>query len=171
MNLLRSGPAVCLAFLLLGIAVVGCSSGDPISPPTAEDVEGSYMVTEFIFTPQATGIQSVNVRDTLVTENTLLELFGSGAALFRYRIVGAPSDIIAGEIDVSATQVRLRLADTGGRLPRLLLPATLTFQREDANSLQLQSQTTANLAAFDPVRFAGLTSVAGTLRLRFERVQ
>jgi hypothetical protein len=159
--------------LQIGLAVVlvvaGCSSGDPISPPTAGDVEGTYAVTEFSFTPRATGIQPVSVLDTLVTANTGLELFGSRAALFRYQIVGAPSDIVAGEFDLTANQLRLRLSDTAGRLPRLLLPTTLTFNRLDANTLRLEAETTANLAAYDPVAFAGLNAVVGTLRLRFVR--
>ena len=169
MRAFSSSLALSSGFLVVALAIAGCSSGDPISPPTAEDVEGNYAITEFTFTPLATGIQSVNVLDTLVTASTGLELFGSRAALFRYRIEGVPADVIAGEFDITATQLRLRLTDPGARLPRLLLPATLTFERVNENTLHLESQITANLAAYDPARFAGLNAVVGTLRLRFER--
>lgn len=156
---------LCAATLLLVLG--GYTAGDPITPPSPVDVEGLYAVAEFRFTPHATAVEPADVHQRLVLAATSLELFGSGAALLRFRLKGRPSDLVAGEFDVSATQVWLRLSDPNGRLVPLLMSPTLIFDRLAGDVLWHERAATVNLAAFDPERYTGLNQVPGILRLPF----
>jgi hypothetical protein len=162
-----------LALLATVVALVGCDSSNPITPPSPLEVEGNYVFTEFRFVPLAGGLAAANVLDTLQTANSGLELFGSGRALLRYRIRGGTSDVLDGNFDLSATQFRLRLREDAG-LARLLLSPSITFERREGGRLRHEtpagSPVTVNLAAYDPARYQGLTQVQGRLFVEFLRV-
>jgi len=154
------------------VALAGCDSTNPVTPPSPGEVEGNYVFTDFRFVPQAGGLAPANVLDTLQTANSGLELFGSGRALLRYRIIGGTSDVLDGNFDLSATQLRLRLREDAG-LARLLLSPSITFERVNDGRIRHETPAnapvTVNLAAYDPVRYQGLTQVQGRLFIEFLR--
>ena len=164
--------------LLVAVASLGaCDSGPALDDPTAEDVQGVYDLSTYVFTPQATGIGAVNVQAYLVDESSYLELFGSGQAQLRYRFQGRVTSVVPGEIVASRTLVRLRF-DSGfeDALDRLLLrslaSSPLRFER-DGTTLVLSDgddvpgvQTAVNLQALDATLYGGLTAIPGTLQLQ-----
>jgi hypothetical protein len=164
-------PLALLAVAL--VALVGCDSSNPITPPSPTEVEGNYVFTEFRFVPLAGGLAAANVLDTLRTEDTELRLLGSGQALLIYRIRGGGSALLTGNFDLSATQLRLRLQEDAG-LARLLLSSSITFERLEGGRLRHETPpgtpVTVNLAAYDPARYQGLNQVQGRLFIEFLRV-
>ncbi|MFN3597799.1 MAG: hypothetical protein ACK41D_11075 [Rubricoccaceae bacterium] len=157
---------------LLALALAACDSGTPVNPPSPADVAGTYTVADFRFRPQATALPVVVVSDTLVAADTFFELLDSGQALFRYRKTGGAAQAVSGTFEVRAAQVRLTFPATAeAQLGGLLLPRVLTFDR-DGTALILtpgSASVTANLNAYDPVRFSGFTSVPGAIQLRLVR--
>jgi len=155
------------------VALAGCDSTNPVTPPSPGEVEGNYVFTEFRFVPLAGAVAPANVLDTLQTANSGLELFGSGRALLRYRIRGGTSDVLDGNFDLSVAQLRLRLREDAG-LARLLLSPSITFERLEGGRLRHEtpagSSVTVNLAAFDPVRYQGVEPLPGRLFIEFLRV-
>ena len=162
--------ALRLLFVVaLAGAVSACDSSDG-GDPDPSDVAGVYTVTAFTFgDTNVPVVGSVNVLDTLATDQTSLEILDGGQVLFRYRLRGAGSTsrLLTGEASVRTEQVRITFEDGSETLRRrLLLPNQITFDR-DGGTLTAEAVETVNLEAFSP-RFGtsgALQSVRGTLRL------
>lgn len=169
MRVLRLSGLV-LSVLAAALVLAACDSSGPIDRPLPTDVEGLYEFTEYSFTPRATAIEPANVLDTLVAGATTVELFGGGDVLFRFKVGDSPSALISGRFDVASDRIRFQFTDTQNRLPRLLLRTPITFIREGSGVLSHEEVTVVNLAAYDPQRYAGLTDVTGTLRVRLRRI-
>lgn len=156
-----------LAAVLLLVA--GCDSNSPVDAPSPEDVEGQYEFTEYRFKPN--GFPAISLLDTLVAENTYLDLFGSGEGDLRFKFEEGPSDRITGSFTVTASQLRMSFSGQDSKLERLLLSNSLSFQRASGGGLSLSADRTVNLEALNPDVYEGLTSVPGRLTLELrERI-
>ncbi len=154
------------AVLVAAVAFSACDSGNAVDPPTPADVAGVYTFDAFRFQPDAGALQGVNVLDTLVTDESFVELLDSGQATLRFRRTGGTTRFVAGTFEVRRDQIRLTFQ--GGNeatLGRLVLPNVLTFDRT-GDTLSLEDDFTANLEAYDSSRYAGFGSIPGTLTLR-----
>ena len=100
-----------------------------------------------------------------------LQLLGSGQFTLIYQFTGEPQALISGTFGVDDEEVRLEAGqEYEDNLEELLLPEDIRLTRTlPGTTLTAAIPTTANLQAFDPVRFAGLNAVPGTVRVRFER--
>ena len=158
--------ALLSAVVLAVVALPACDSGNAVDPPTPADVAGVYTFDAFRFQPTATALQPVNVLDTLVTDESFIELLDSGDAALRFRRTGGTTRIVPANFEVRRNEIRLTFQ--GGNeatLGRLLLPNVLTFDRT-GDALALTDELTANLEAYDVGRYSGFTSIPGTLTLR-----
>lgn len=162
---------VALLFLL-----AACDSGDPIDEPEPADVAGTYRFTELAFQPEAAGVAPANVRDTLDTSATSLQLTPEGDFLLQYQFKGTGPNrgpyFVIGSFGVSDRAVRLEASrESAANLQRLLLSNELSLRRsEEAPGVLFASiERTANLEAYDPAKYAGLRSVPGTLQVRLVR--
>lgn len=64
--------------LALALALSACdSSGDAVTPG---DVAGEYVFSDFRFIPESTLLPAANLLDTLVAENTRLQLSAAGGS-------------------------------------------------------------------------------------------
>ena len=156
-------PLLLLAVALTALAA--CDSGSAVNPPSPADVAGTYDVTSFRFRPDASGIATVNLLDTLAAGSTQFEILDSGDAFLRYRFAGGTARLLLGEVEVRQSQIRLTFeSGTETNRLRLLLPSVLVLDRT-ATGIQSSTATTANLEAFNPNRYAGLNNVEGSLML------
>jgi len=168
----RCSHCVLAALALLAVAFLGgCDTDNPSTP--LEEVEGLYALTELRFDPNAQAIADADVLPRLDSARTDVEIFGSGRVLVRFKLQDRPSDLA--DATVSATRSTVRLTaeteEDAARLARLLLPPTLTLNRsEDGRRLSGQVSTTADLQAFDPALYQGLTAQPGTLYVTLDRV-
>ncbi len=145
------------------LALTACDSGPAVTPPTPADVAGTYSVAEFRFQPDASGVASVNLLDTLAVAS--VEVLDSGDAFLRYRFRGGTERVLLGEIEVRRDQIRLTFEPgTETNRTRLLLPASLVLDRTD-DGLEASTQTTVNLEAYDASEYQGLNEVDGRLLL------
>lgn len=157
-----------LALALLG----GCDTDNPSSP--LSDLEGTYVFTELLFDPsQPQVLDDVDVLAELDPSDTSVEIFSEGPALVRFRFEGEPNTVRADmNVSASSSTVTMSAATEADavRLSRLLLPPTLTLSR-GTNDQRLTGEigTTANLEAFDPDQYGGLTAQSGTLYVTLDR--
>ena len=145
------------------VALAACDNGEAVDPPTPADVAGTYDFTALRFVPTSSGVSPVNVLDTLVTAESFVRILDGGQAQLEFRRKGGAARFVAGEVEVRARQVRLTF--DGGNddaLARLVLPRTLTLDREGA-SLTTTTDFTANLEGYDASRYGGLPPVPGRL--------
>lgn len=165
--------ALSAALFLSGlIAFTGCDSGDPIDAPKPADVAGTYGFTELTFQPTAAGVAPANVLDSLDALNTDLRLSSGGNFILSYQFKGAQEFFLSGDFDVSASTVKIKGdRNDRGEFNKLLLDNEFTLRRSETASgvLTAEIQKSVNLAAYAPTKYAGLTSVPGTLRLRLVR--
>lgn len=156
--------------LLTAVAVVtlaACDSGDPLDLPSAADVAGVYDVEQFRFVPDASALAPVNVLDTLVTDESFVEILDGGQATLRFRRTGGTTRIVPADVEVRRQQVRVRFqGGNEGTLGRLVLPTVLTFDRDGDDVLAAEDDLTADLTLYDSDRYSGFDSVPGTLTLR-----
>lgn len=159
------------------IAVLGCflfaacDSGDPDDEPEPQDVAGEYRFTEFSFTPTSTSVQPISVLDTLVAENTHLNLLSGGSYIFAFEFVGGEQYFLGGTFSVTERTVRIRGAESDRELyNQLLLAEDFNLRRDDTQPDVLSADVplTVNPAEFSP-RYEGILQLEGTLHLRVER--
>lgn len=164
---LRPHAAGVVAFAAV-LLCSACDSTDADDDPRPADVAGVYTFTGFSFDPTGSGIELVNVLDTLVAEETSLELLDSGQFILRYRFVGGSQQVVSGVFDVDEEEITLSAeGDLNARLlGDILLADPITLERNELTTvLSADFSTTANLEAFSEDRYAGLTSVPGRMQL------
>lgn len=160
-------PLALAILLVVGGLSSACDSGDDEVRPV--DVAGEYVFTEFQFVPRSTLLPAANVLDTLVSDNTRLQLFSSGRFTLLYQFVGANAEFVGGDFDVNARRVRLRGHEDEARFYReLLLGSEITLDREEEGAFSASLRRTVNLEEFSN-RYAGLRSVDGVVRLQLVR--
>ncbi|HYE95334.1 MAG TPA: hypothetical protein VD962_03935 [Rubricoccaceae bacterium] len=159
-----------LTLLLPLLAVAGCDTDSPGS--TLDELEGVYAITELYFDPEASGIQDADVAARLDSARTYVELIGSGRVLVRFRFTDESAGDLA-DADYTATRTTARITARteldAEIFDRLLLPQSFTLSRVSDDELSGAFSTTADLDAYDPELYAGLTAVPGTLNIRLER--
>jgi hypothetical protein len=153
------------------LAATGCDSNNPGS--SLRDLDGTYSLDELIFDPQAGGLADADVGARLNLGAAQLQIFGAdGDATLVTAFSGQGSRRT--DLTATASRGRLTLSAVGttdqDELADLLLPPTFSLAYDTGNTLTgTVSRTNVNLDAFDRDQYAGLTSVAGTLRIRFSR--
>lgn len=155
-----------MALLAVGsIMNTSCDKSNPVQV-LPEDVAGTYDFQQFVFIPDAVALESANLLDTLVVENTNLRLLDGGQFTLNYQFVGGPEAIISGDFRVSSTEIRLQAAaGSEARLASLLLHSPLRLRRNiDLDKLEASVTKTVDLSAFSG-RYAGVPPVAGRLVL------
>ena len=142
---------LALRLLFVAALVGGLSACDSEGVrPDPGDVAGVYNVSTLSFDPDIQILPAVNVRDTLVTAETTLEILDGGQVLFRYRRQNGTARLLTGEASVRTEQVRITFeAGSASLRQRLLLPNQLTFDRE-GSTLTAETETTVNLEAYSP---------------------
>ena len=168
MRLRYHALAALLVFLALGQAA--CDSGDPIDAPGPEDVAAIYDFTALSFTPQAQAVQPVNLLDSLDLTDTNLRLGSSGNFILTYQFLGGGPFFLTGDFSVTEQTVRIEGRGEDRDDYRLLfLEEDFTLRRTAGlGTLSADIVKNVNLQEYDPDKYAGLTSVPGTLRLRLE---
>ncbi len=160
---------LALALCLIAFAT-GCDTNNPTTP--SEELAGVYTFTELRFDPTAQAISDADVLATMDPTRNDVELFGSGRALFRIKLIDQPSDLADADFTVSTSTARIvaRSQDDEARLAKILLPGVMNLNvSTDNQTLSAQIVTTVNLQAFDPVAYSGLTAQSGTLHVSFTR--
>lgn len=161
--MIRLAPLAALAGVLL---LAACDSGDAVDPPSPADVAGTYDLAALRFVPNSSALAPVNVLDTLVTAESFVRILDGGQAQLEFRRRGGTARFVPGTVEVRARQVRVTFAEGNGDvLARLVLPRVLTFDR-DGDDLDVTTDLTANLEAYDADRYGGFTSVPGELTVR-----
>ena len=160
-----------LVLMLLGV-LVGCDSGDPIDDPGTgtTPVSGTYLVEAFSVTPDASRIPPLNLLDTLVLDETRLQLFEGGDFVFTYRYLGGPAAALLGRYTYSSRDVRLQADPTSSDLHdlrALLVNDQLTLQRsnEDQDLLSASFRKTVDMAALSD-GYEGIPPIAATVQVR-----
>lgn len=162
--------ALLLVPALLALSACDSNGDDDVDPA---DVAGGYSFTQLEFDPQPTSLNTVDILTALNPSATTLELFADGDFSLRYRLAGETAQRQAGgTFGVNESFVVLRFDDSDAtEVQRLLMPTEVRLDRDPANSAVLFSQfnRTVNLEQYDDELYAGLQSVAGTLRIRLTR--
>ena len=160
------------AFALFAVAFLGgCDTDNPSTP--LEQLEGVYVFSELTFDPSEPQIlDDVDVLSQLVQSSSDVEVFGTGPALIRFKLQDEPS--VRADANVTATGPSVRFVAAteadAARLSEILLPPSFTLSRgADDDRLSGEIRTSANLQAFDPDLYAGLTSQPGTLYITLSR--
>lgn len=165
-----------LASLALALVLLaGCDSNNPGSQ--LRDLDGSYVLEELVFDPTAGGLANADVGARLDLAATQLTIYGrDGEATFVSRFTDG-SGTQRTDLTAAASRGRLTLtalsATDADELAELLLPNSFQLSYNVSGISTLESNislTGVNLDAFDREQYAGLTSVAGTLRVRFARL-
>ncbi len=161
--------AGCLA------AASGCDSNN--SGSSLRDLDGDYALEELLFDPNAGALENADVAARLDLANSLLTIYGrDGEAQLVVRFNDGSgtqrTDLIA-----SASRGRLSLSARSNvdaeELAELLLPSSFQLSYNASSISTLESNIAisgVNLDAFDRDQYAGLTSVDGTMRIRFTRL-
>lgn len=161
--------------LLLGAMLtlfVGCDTSDPVPSVEPAEVAGAYDFSAFRFVPDRTGIAGVNLLDSLIIDETVLQLVDTGDFRLRYQFQDdAFDDDIRGTYTVTRDEVVLRpRAEDRDLLPGLLIPdATLVLQRESDSILAFDETVTVDLEAFDERAYGGIAPQPGRLTIRLLR--
>jgi len=170
-----SGPScprctlVALVLLLIAFST-GCDTNNPSTP--SEDLAGVYEFVELRFDPTAQAIADADVLASMDPNRNDVELFGSGRALIRIKLLDEPSDLADADFTATSSTARIiaRSQDDEARLAQILLPGILNLNiSADNQTLSAQIAATVNLQAFDPVAYAGLTAQPGTLHISITR--
>lgn len=165
-----------LAALALSLALLaGCDSNN--SGSALRDLDGSYALEELLFDPTAGALENADVTERLDLPNSQLTIYGrDGEAQLVVRFTDGSgtqrTDLLA-----SASRGRLTLSARSNvdaeELADLLLPNSFQLSYNASSISTLESNFAAsgvNLDAFDRELYAGLTSVDGTMRVRFTRL-
>lgn len=162
--------AAALFFSVTLVAFTGCDTSDPVPSVEPVEVAGIYDFTELRFDPDRSIIVPLNVLDSLIADQTSLQLADNGEFQLTYRFEGETfSDNVRGTFEASRDAVTLeaRAADAD-RFASLLLPRQVTFDRESASVLVLDEQRTVDLADYDP-EYDGIEPQPGQLTVRLQR--
>lgn len=165
-----------LASLALALVLLaGCDSNNPGS--ALRDLDGSYVLEELVFDPNAGGLVNADVGARLDLAATQITIYGrDGEAQLVSRFTDGSgtqrTDLIA-----SASRGRLTLSARTNvdaeELAELLLPNSFSLTYNASSISTLEGSFTlsgVNLDAFDRATYSGLTSVDGTMRVRFSRL-
>jgi|GEM_PF-5665025 len=165
-----------LAALALSLALLaGCDSNN--SGTALRDLDGDYALEELLFDPNAGALQNADVAARLDLATSQLTIYGrDGEAQLVVRFNDGSgtqrTDLIA-----SASRGRLSLSARTNvdaeELAELLLPNSFQLSYNASSISTLESNfavSGVNLDAFDREQYAGLTSVDGTMRIRFTRL-
>ena len=158
-----------LLFVIALVAFVGCDTSDPVPSVEPVEVEGIYDFIALRFDPDRSIIVPVNVLDSLIADQTSLQLADNGEFQLTYRFEGETfSDNVRGTFEASRDAVTLeaRAADAD-RFASLLLPRQVTFDRESDSLLVLDEQRTVDLADYDP-EYDGIEPQPGRLTVRLQ---
>ena len=160
-----------VAFVLLFLAFSSaCDTNNPSTP--SEDLAGVYVFDELRFDPTAQAIADADVLAVLDSNRTDVELFGTGRALIRIKVLDQPSDLADADFTATSSTARIvaRSQDDQARLAQILLPGDMNLSiSTDNRTLSAQIVSTVNLQAFDPIAYAGLTAQSGTLHVSITR--
>jgi hypothetical protein len=154
------------------ISLAGCDSGDPIDGPEPAEVAGLYLFEELVFVPVGQGIQSANVLDSLRQEATVLRLSTSGVFFLDFEFKQGAPYFVRGTYEPTVRTVTFTGAPADrAEYRRLLLEEKFVLRRDDSDPRLLAAEIDkrVNLEAFSPGRYAGVTDVPGTLRIRLVR--
>ena len=161
-----------LAVALAALAFTGCDSNNPGAD--LDLIDGTYAVAELTFTPNGSGVAPVDIAANL-DGTTRLEVFGGDAeALFVFRFVDRGlsyrSDLTAAASRGRAS-FQAEMEDDAQNLARLLLPTQFSLTYDEGNGSRLSGSfnLTANLQAYDPQAYQGVTAVPGRLTIRLVR--
>lgn len=153
---------------LLLLFLVACDSNND-NRSDVEAVAGEYAFVEFRFLPDSDLLTPVNMLDTLLVENTRLQLFSSARFTLLYQFEGGDPTFVGGTFSVSDRRVRLNGAiDEAAFYEALLLSNETTLDRQDNGDLSADINRSVNLSAFSN-RYRGLPSVDGKTILRLSR--
>jgi hypothetical protein len=131
-----------------------------------------YEFVELRFDPTAQAIADADVLASMDPNRNDVELFGSGRALIRIKLLDEPSDLADADFTATGSTARIiaRSQDDEARLAQILLPGVMSLNiSADNQTLSAQIAATVNLQAFDPVAYAGLTAQPGTLHISITR--
>ncbi len=160
-----------LALALLLIAFTsGCDTNNPSTP--SEELAGVYTFNELRFDPSAQAISDADVLARMESNRNDIELFGTGRALIRIKLLDEPSDLADADFTAAASTMRMtaRTQDDQARLAKILLPGVMNLNISvDNQTLSAQISTVVNLQTFDPVAYAGLTAQPGVLHISITR--
>ncbi len=162
-------PLVFLVFPLYSLMLLSCSR-QTADNTYVREVIGEYFFDTFQFVPESSALETVNVMDTLVYEETRLQLFSSKRFTLLYRFKNGSPAFVGGDFEVSRSRVVLKgNPDDEEFYAALLLPTEIPLQRsDDPDVLTGSIKRRVNLEAFSP-RYRGLLSVRGTLVLELRR--
>ena len=154
-----------LLILTTALALSNCSKDNPVNV-LPEDVAGTYEFLRYSFVPNASAVQSVNLLDTLVTQNTYVRLTDGGQFIINYQFLGGPQTFINGDFTLNQSRIVFQAAPGNeARLTSLLLTSPLRFDRNlSDNTLESFTERTADLAAFSD-RYQGVPPVEGRLEI------
>ncbi|WP_412068816.1 hypothetical protein [Rubrivirga sp. IMCC43871] len=158
-----------LAALLL---LVGCDSS---SPEALVNISGTYRLAVLTFNPSAASVADANIASKLNTSGTTLQVFGDDdEALFTVPFLAGDTRRI--NLNVRANDTRATFTAISGEdrddLEDLLLPSDFALDYSGSTPSTLTGTYElrgVNLDAFDRDAYQGLTSVDGTLTIRFNR--
>lgn len=161
-----------LSALAALLVLVGCDSS---SPEALVNISGTYRVSALTFNPTAASVTDANVASRLNLSATSLQVFGDDdEALFT--VAFRDGDTRRINLNVRATSTRATFTATGGEdrddLEDILLPADFAVEYTGTSPTTLSGTYElrgVNLDAFDRDAYQGLTSVDGTLTVRFTR--
>lgn len=172
---IRSGSPLIILLLTLFV-IHGCDSGDPIDDLVGgtSPAAGTYRFEEFMVDPDADAIAVLNMLDTLVQDDTRLQLFEGGDFVLTYRYLTDPTAAVFGKYTASSREVRLQgdaTASDRHNLRQLLMESTLILQRSQDSERVLATSFKKNvdLAAVSD-RYRGVPPVAATVRVRLREV-
>lgn len=165
-----------LASLALALVLLaGCDSNNPGSE--LRDLDGDYALEVLLFDPNAGALQNADITTRLDLSQTRLTIYGrDGEATLVSRFTDG-SGTQRTDLTAAASRGRLTLSARTNvdaeELAELLLPNSFQLSYTTSSISSLESNfalSGVNLDAYDRELYAGLTSVDGTMRIRFARL-
>ncbi|MEM1056592.1 MAG: hypothetical protein AAGI52_13800 [Bacteroidota bacterium] len=161
-----------LALVLAVLAFTGCDTNNPGSG--LDEVAGTYTAATLRFDPEATNVLDADVLETLRNSLLTVEVFADGQMTVSFEPLGGARQLVTGTARASSRTVTIsaRTDADRDRMALLLLPPEVSLARDDLAPDRLTASlllTGVDLEAFDPVLYAGLTSVRGRLEIQIDR--
>lgn len=160
-----------LAALLL---LVGCDSS---SPEALVNISGTYRLAVLSFNPAAASVADANIASRLNASSTTLEIYGDDDEALLTVPFATGNDTRRINLNVRANDTRATFTAIGNEdrddLEDILLPSDFALDYTGATPSSLTGTYElrgVNLDAFDRSAYQGLTSVDGTLTVRFNRL-
>ncbi len=158
-----------LAFTLL--MSVGCSSLSlpMISSGDPAEVVGTYQIRQFEFEPAASSLETIDVLEYLKQDASSLELTSSQDFVLKYRTQNGQNATLTGSYSLNSKKVELSgQREDASQYQDILLDRTFYLHRQDPNVLWVHMKKQAAPEQLS-TSYDGLSSVEGTLRLKFMR--